>query len=324
MTNTATVSPLWKILTVLALLCCAGLAWFAHDQYDRQQKRWQHLHNVQQQQQQTLIDEQLHLRQRLASVQEKLHATQQEQENLRAIIAGGAERFADAQRMHAAEYFVLEAEKILMLAHDVPAVAKLLETADIELQGASSQTAQQLRAAIQRDRQQLQGLQHIDPLGIARQLSELQTRIDSLRSLSPVLKEKTHTSQYNAEQDTWWGQMKANIAHFSGDWFLVRDHAHAIEGPLTDLESRQIKQSITLSLANAQAAALRHEQGLYYNAITQAHDLIARHYGSDASAVTIAEQLQQLTQKLVSATATISLQSAQTIRAEKTPAENAL
>jgi uroporphyrin-3 C-methyltransferase len=316
------VATVWKSLILITLLLIAAVIWFVYQTDLRQQKRWQHQQQVQQTQQQQQLESIQQLTQHLDRLQESLQAMQQEQENLRAIIAGGAERFAEAQRMHAAEYLVLEAEKVLMLAQDVPSVMRLLETAHAQLAGSQQLAAQQLRAAIQRDQQQLRGLLAVDPLAAARRLSELQTHVTGLRSLAPVLKEKPRTSLYDAEQDTWWGQLKANVAQFSGDWFLVRDHAQGIAAPLNDTEARQIKQAISLSLANAQAAALRHEQGLYYNAINDALLLLNLHYGSDPSTVTLSEELKQLSQKLVSVTATLSLVSAQTVRGDKPVVEN--
>jgi len=314
MINKTSSSSAFVWLAVVIALGSAGGAWYSHEQLQRRDQQWSQWQKDASAQREKLQSEQSQLLQRLNAAHDQLQATQQEQENLRAIIAGGAERFAEAQRMHAAEYFIFEAEKILMLAQDVPAAVKLLATADSELQGSTAASAQALRSELQRDLQQLRGLLHVDALAVARQISDVQTRVDGLRSIAPILKEKSNTTAYDAEQDSWWGQFKANVAHFSGDWFLVREHALDVEAPLNALEARQVKQAISLSLANAQAAALRHEQGLYYNAITQAQQIVARHYGGDPNGVSITEQLQTLAQKLVSVTATISLQSAQTLR----------
>ncbi len=312
---------LW--LAAVAVVVAALVAWYAFDAQQKNRAEWAQWQARYHTQQEQIANENAKNLARLKALQDQVDAARQEQENWRAIIAGGAERFADAQRMHAAEYFIFEAEKILTLAQDVAAAAKLLETADSELAASSHRSAQQLRVAVQRDRQQLQGLAHVDALALARQLSDMQFRVERWRGLAPQLKAAAATRTYDPEQDTWWGQFKANVAQFSGDWFLVREHAHDVEASLSEVEARQVKQAIILNLANAQGAALRHQQGLYYNAVNQAYALVSQHYGSDSDAVAVAEQLQLMMQKVVSVTATISLTSAQALREEKPVTETA-
>lgn len=243
---------------------------------------------------------------------------QQNVADLRTQINGGAQKFVEAQRLHAAEYLIGEAEKTLLLSQDIPAAMQLLVAAEQELSNSMEASSLALRKLIHADVTRLQSLNGVDALAVARQLGAALERVASLRDLQPGLNRPETEMIGEIDDASLWGSLWKNLKQFSGEWFLVRHYGAEVEAPLSTLEAREVKQSLSLALATAQTAALRHEQGMYYNAVEQAITLIKTHYAGSIEGQKLQQDLEVLATRLVSVNASLSLQSAQLMHAAHT------
>lgn len=238
--------------------------------------------------------------QTLASLQERQAQQQGSHDDLRALVAGGAESFAEAQRRHAAEYFVQQAAQRLSLHQDVVGAIAALDAAAQELVSAKLPANQALRKRVQADRQRLAAHAPVDVLAVARQLASLQNIVNALLPLGPALENQRYVVHEAAHQTGWLGDLKSTWQQFSGDWFLVRKHDADVVSPPDAAEGRRIKLALSLALAEARLAALAHEQASYQEALTRAQRLLDQYYANAEGSDELHKGLQALQQQAVS------------------------
>jgi uroporphyrin-III C-methyltransferase len=235
----------------------------------------------------------------LASVQEKLAQQQGSHEDLRALVAGGAESFAEAQRRHAAEYFVQQANQRLTLNQDVPGAIAALDAGTQELISSKLPANQDLRKRMLTDRQKLAALRSVDVLAVARQLADLQNIVNGLQPLGPNLENQRYLLPTDEHQTGWLGDLKTTWAQFSGDWFLVRKHDQEVSSPPDANEGRRVKLALSLALAEARLAALQHDTTSYQEALARAERLLAQYYANAEGSESLRKGLQNLQQQAV-------------------------
>lgn len=243
----------------------------------------------------------------IAAVQEKLAKQQGSQEDLRALVAGGAESFAEAQRRHAAEYFIQQAAQRLSLNQDVHGALAALDGAAQELISSKLATNQELRKRILNDRQRLSTMGSIDVLAIARQLATLQNAVNGLLPIGPSLEDSHYLISKDAGNTGWLGDLKSTWQQFSGDWFLVRKHDSEVVSPPDAAEGRRIKLALSLALSEARLAALQHETASYQEAISRALRLLDQYYANADGSAELRTGLQSLQQQAVAVSGDLSL-----------------
>ncbi len=305
-------SPLPLIIAVV-LLGVAGSGLYL------QHARYQELQQTQTAQQQALSDLQRGWEARQArdedaqrALQNRLDNLQTAHDNLRAQFAGGAERFADAQRLHAAQYLLLQANQRLALTQDVAAALQLLESADLELAGGRDSSFAQLRRDLARERGRLNALQLADVRALAEQLAGIQQQVSQLQPLAPVLlAEADGAAPAASRSDTsWLGSFAATWKRYSGDWFLVRRHAEPVTAPPDEANFRQFTLAIGVALSEAQLAALRHDQGWYQSALARAQHLLHAGLNGGPAVDALQTRLRDMATQNVAVPADIKLDSA--------------
>lgn len=308
----STRSPLPLIIAVV-LLGVAGSGLYL------QHARYQELQQAQGAQQQALADLQRAWEARQArdedarrAQQNRLDNLQTAHDNLRAQFAGGAERFADAQRLHAAQYLLLQANQRLALTQDVAAALQLLESADQELAGGRDSSFVQLRRDLARERGRLNALQLADVRALAEQLAGIQHQVSQLQPLAPVLLAQGPGAPAPAtgSETSWLGSLAATWKRYSGDWFLVRRHAEPVTAPPDEANFRQFTLAIGIALSEAQLAALRHDQHWYQSALERARHLLHAGLNGGPAVDALQAQLRDMATQNVAVPADIKLDSA--------------
>ena len=222
----------------------------------------------------------------LSTMQEKIALLQGSHDDLRALVAGGADSFADAQRRHAAEYYIHQAAQRLSLQQDLRGAIAALDGAAQELLSSKLPANQALRQRVIADRDKLAAAAPIDVLATARELADLQQRVSALQALGPALENGRYLIQTDGHETGWLGDLKSTWQQFSGDWFLVRKHDAAVVSPPDAAEGRRIKLALSLALSEARLAAFQHESSSYQEALARALRLLDQYYsnadGSDA------------------------------------------
>lgn len=243
----------------------------------------------------------------LASVQEKLALQQGSHEDLRALVAGGAESFADAQRRHAAEYFIHQAAQRLTLQQDIRGAIAALDGAAQELISSKLPANQELRKRVIADQQRLASLPPVDVMAVARQLAGLQNVVNALLPLGPSLDNGRYLLKPDAHETGWLGDLKSTWHQFSGDWFLVRKHDEAVVSPPDAAEGRRIKLALSLALAEAQLAALQHENESYQEALARALRLLDQYYANAEGSEPLRTGLRSLQQQPIALAGDLNL-----------------
>lgn len=243
----------------------------------------------------------------LSTVQEKLAQQQGSHEDLRALVAGGAESFAEAQRRHAAEYFVQQANQRLVLNQDLPGAIAALDAGVQELISSKLPANQDLRKRMLADRQQLAALRSVDVLAIAKQLAGLQNVVNGLLPLGPSLDNQRYLLRPDGHETGWLGDLKSTWQQFSGDWFLVRKHDAEVSSPPDASEGRRIKLALSLALSEARFAALEHDSTSYQEALSRALRLVEQYYGNAEGSDKLRTGLHALQQQAVAIQAELVL-----------------
>ncbi|NQD36122.1 hypothetical protein HPT27_03735 [Permianibacter sp. IMCC34836] len=243
----------------------------------------------------------------LAGLQEKLAKQQGSHEDLRALVAGGAESFAEAQRRHAAEYFVQQAAQRLSLNQDVHGAIAALDGAAQELISSKLPANQDLRKRVLSDRQRLAAMSAVDVMAVARQLAALQNAVNGLLPIGPSLENQRYLISNDTGNTGWLGDLKSTWQQFSGDWFLVRKHDQEVVSPPDAAERRRIKLALSLALSEARLAALQHETASYQEAVSRALRLLDQYYANAEGSADLRSGLQALQQQAVAVSGDLNL-----------------
>ena len=220
-------------------------------------------------------------------------------ESIRAEVSGGAQAFAEAQRMHAASYLVHHASLHIRLGRDIDGAKAALNSALSELQLATSERANQLRAAITADLQTLAQVQITSPLMLARELNELQVRVNQLEPLRSTLGNGDKGLNLIEAQDGWLGYLKQSWDQYAGDWFVVRRYDEVVNTPPDALENRRIKLAISLAISEAQLASVHADPLLYTEALKRARGYLLAFYSNTDQGEALQQAIDQLLNKTI-------------------------
>ncbi len=237
--------------------------------------------------------------QQITTLREKLAQQQGSHDDLRAIVAGGAESFAEAQRRHAADYFVQQAAQRLNLNQDVNGAIAALDAAAQELVSSKLAANLDLRKKIQADRLTLSALPAVDVLAIGSKLVQLNDIVTALAPLGPSLDGDRYALIKPNDQPGWLGSFQSTLQQFSGDWFLVRQHDQEVSSPPDAIEGRRIKLALALAIAEARLATYAHDSVSYQNALARALRLTDQYYANAEGAKQLREGLLALQQQPV-------------------------
>lgn len=245
--------------------------------------------NAQQLQYQTLIAAQASARQE----------AEQMLENVRAELSGGAQAFAEAQRLHAAKYLIHQATLHIQMGRDVDGAIVALNSALSELQTAVSEPANRLRAAIHADMQTLKNFDVTSPLEIARALNQIQVKVAQLQPLRTTLGNGDKGLNLIQSTDGWWGTLKQSWDQYAGEWFVVRRHEDIVHAPPDELENRKIKLALSLALSEAQLASVHSDTMLYAESIKRARGLAIAFYNETDLGEDIVQDLNNMLGKTI-------------------------
>jgi len=303
---------LWLLaLILLALLLLFAVSiWRLHDRSQTAERDQAVLQEAVSELRRDLTESLRSQGQAVSAVQEKLAQQQGSHDDLRALVAGGAESFVEAQRRHAADYFVSQAAQRLGLNQDTVGAIAALDGALQELISSKLPANQDLRKRIVADRQRLATMAAVDVLAVARQLATMQQVINGLSALGPALENERYVISHAATDTSWLGDFRTTWQQFSGDWFLVRKHDHDVSSPPDLSEGRRIKLALSLALAEARLAALQHETASYQEAIARALRLLDQYYANAEGSEKLRNGLQALQQQAVAISADLSLSAA--------------
>lgn len=186
-------------------------------------------------------------------------------------------------------YYVHLAERHLLLTQDVAGSRALLETADNILAQQDRNQWLTLRQAIAHDMLALKSADHIDAAGLYLRISAVADRIETLpsplfagRTQDPSLARITQgitppmaaNGDWRARLTALWAQGAAKFEHLISIRRTSQETA-----PLLDEEQRRfIKQTLHLSLAEAQLALLRHDETIYRRSLENARDTLVHYF----------------------------------------------
>ncbi len=302
---TATASSRPSLLGLVLLMLAAALAflavaiWRLHERTEQLQRNTAVMQEALNQARGELSNSIHQYGQQISTLREKLAQQQGSHDDLRAIVAGGAESFAEAQRRHAADYFVQQAAQRLNLNQDVKGAIAALDAAAQELVSSKLAANLDLRKKIQADRQTLSALPAVDVLAIGSKLVHLSDIVNGLAPLGPALDSERYSLIKPNAQPGWLGSFQNTLQQFSGDWFLVRQHDQEVSSPPDAIEGRRIKLALALAIAEARLAAYAHDSVSYQNAPARALRPLDQYYANADGSAPLREGLLWLQQQPV-------------------------
>ncbi len=188
-------------------------------------------------------------------------------------------RFAEAK------YLVQLANYHLTFTRDVPAALALLQTAEQRVASLNDPTLLPIRQLIANNIVELQAVPKIDLAGLLTRITALQvetTRLPAigLPSTEPVPEENqpenlAHSPLHKAIHDSWVTLQKIVV---------IRRQDQQIEPLLSPEQQTYLQQNLQLILQQAQWAALRGQEDVYQNSLTQAEKWVDHYFAGNLPA----------------------------------------
>lgn len=170
--------------------------------------------------------------------------------------------------------------------HDYLGAASMLQRLDILL--ASFPGTQQVRAAIYRDIQALNGIEKTNISEHYLQLEGLIGNLDSL-PLKAVVRfdnpQEVPTEQLSEEISDWQANLKQSFAWLQDYFISVNKRNMPIEPVLNEEEQFLIRHRLAFYMAQAQTALMQEQAGIFDAALKQSLDIITAYYDNDSSVI---------------------------------------
>lgn len=194
----------------------------------------------------------------------------------------------------------LELAQINAHWNDDPQTAiALLQQADSTLQDVTIQPIFPIRQTIAKEIALLQALPLVDIPGILSQLDAAQTIVSKLPLTADPVKTDTGSSQdtNNPSQSAWQNHLQKNM-RFLEKLIVIKHYDDNVQPALSPIQQALLRESIRISLQEAQWAVLQNNTQLYQQSLEQALQNIKRTFKNNPQATeALIKQLQTLQQK---------------------------